>query len=384
MSDTKPLSATAAGDAETAPTEANARLSSDSENSEQIRRRFRKTTIDPATGAANVESREGSADADAMASAAENGEDRGRLRRKRSFEEVDENAPEAKGKHARKRSRDGEAEATVADEIGSKDKIESSETLDAEANDIASRSEAAEPGLKIRPGTPDKTESQERDESLLISPKNKRTRDQFLQDTDKSNDPAAEGQSTTANNTQSPAIEQRAKRVRDSNSPPAPSDKPVGNTASADAPEENKDTSKTDLKVRQFPSTTFTPASCSPLRRFPQDQASPTLLRLLHSPTSQTLQPQSLQHLNHKLRHLPLHLLALANSARPPHLRSHLLLPPQAVLSAHWQLPLNLLLLALQAQPHPLRSQRSAVLGAQAPETSHRSLWQVAHLASEV
>lgn len=162
------------------------------ENSEEVRRQLKKTSIEEeqsmsiTTGiedpnaATTVNGHHISTDSDA----------RGRLRRKRSHEEVEGETsadPETKsqGKHPQKRSRSGEPEDPTVDKPSS-----SQDTVEDPSVPVlaASQAELNKPditngSLHARPETPNRREGEadEDKESLLISPKNKRTRDQFLQ-----------------------------------------------------------------------------------------------------------------------------------------------------------------------------------------------------------
>lgn len=218
--------------------------SSDGENSEQVRQQLKNTTIAPTMGNAAMVmepdkgSREGSADAMATSSdppggetgeqksdkAQEQGEPRGRLRRKRSIEEVEgvigQDDAEKTGKQARKRSRDSESEAGQTRDAGddvadaSNTAMETERALPADASAVK---ETANGDLKIRPVTPDLNIGSDDKDSLLISPKNKRTRDQFLQESEKGaeSDAMSQGkEKETAEENSKPA-----KRARDSSSP---------------------------------------------------------------------------------------------------------------------------------------------------------------------
>ncbi|KAF2092767.1 hypothetical protein NA57DRAFT_81916 [Rhizodiscina lignyota] len=214
----------------------------DVENSEEIRRQLKNTTIAPTMGTAAMvveQDREASTDApvSSVPAGAENGDNvegeaqdqgeaRGRLRKKRSIDEVEaeieDGEGEKQGKQARKRSRDGEdgdkeeQSRDVGDNV-----LDASATATMDTGKSIP-TESANGGLKNRPETPDVTIGDEEMDSVT-SPKNKRTRDQFLQESDK----AAESVDGSEDKEDEAAESSKpAKRARDKSSPQAEGDVP--------------------------------------------------------------------------------------------------------------------------------------------------------------
>ncbi|OCK81899.1 hypothetical protein K432DRAFT_3988 [Lepidopterella palustris CBS 459.81] len=181
--------------------------------------------------------------------------DRGRLRRKRSFEDFSgdhgaDKQAEKPERHARKKSRDithsdsdvgirkasGESSVSRIDEQDDDEPMKSTEIPGTETeysdgskpNDVPSSQKMG----TTRPATPPTSESMAKGDGMVISPKNKRSRDEFLQGQDKEISPVS-GESNklddtakaNANGSSSEMAkgttgdERKPKRHRDSDSP---------------------------------------------------------------------------------------------------------------------------------------------------------------------
>lgn len=199
------------------------------ENSEEVRRQLKKTNLEEQEGMSITQVEEqpsrgqGASTAVNGEAAASDNEGRGRLRRKRSHEEVDVEAAGGgdvanNGKHARKRSKSGQPTEVMADKPpSSQDTVEDPAVpvLAASQADIGASS-AGDGSLQPRSETPVQGEPQEKD-AMLLSPKNKRTRDQYQQP-----GTANEVDAEAGDNSNTVSVEgssKPAKRARDSNSP---------------------------------------------------------------------------------------------------------------------------------------------------------------------
>ncbi|KAJ9669826.1 hypothetical protein H2201_000212 [Coniosporium apollinis] len=170
--------------------------------------------------------------------------ERGRLRRKRSIEDVEEGHPTEEpptgnaGRHVRKRSRDIRSSQHLSRSGSRKTSGEQSvqeiseHEMPDEETQAAPKNTMMNGTISERPTSPLAGSDQQNGKDFLTSPKNKRTRDEFLLDQEKASKvenepkptshdpPSTEVQNgLTAQDKSAPAEEPKTKRHRDSNSP---------------------------------------------------------------------------------------------------------------------------------------------------------------------
>lgn len=170
--------------------------------------------------------------------------ERGRLRRKRSIEDVEEGHPTDEpptgnaGRHVRKRSRDIQSGQHLS-RSGSRKTSGEQSVQEISEHEMADEETQTAPKNTVmngtvleRPTSPLAGSDQQNGKEFLTSPKNKRTRDEFLLDQEKASKAENEHQSTshkslstevqnglTAQDKSTPIEEPKTKRHRDSNSP---------------------------------------------------------------------------------------------------------------------------------------------------------------------
>lgn len=247
------------------PTSKDVGTDSDPDNRERpVREQLKKTSIDTHPKGSPPDIRTFNAPVEDAATPTEGSEpssgdnsSRGRVRRKRSYEDMDagDGSERRLGKgdrHARKKSRDISSTPVSlgVEERRTPRKAIAEETVgqheDAVSEPLASNGAVKQPkakdpqqainGDKARHTTPPtETDSKE----AIISPKNKRNRDQFLQDHGDGSEAAPEEENSTVSSTKEDNAEQptskvaeepRPKRQRDSGSP-QPQGKEEGTTS---------------------------------------------------------------------------------------------------------------------------------------------------------